>query len=476
MGEEAHAQGWPRAHPRMVSAGQARRNPRSMDRHLGRRKQEDCPPRQKVLRSEEPVYLVMTQRKPAGSKERGAPDVQESDPNANRRGLSGSRASRQGTPRRIAEVVPQVAPQGSSEEERKRRSPTPRSSQADGDGDAFMGVGKMALNLSTVRKAPDQGSDKIHDSVDSFVQKRSARPHDNGDSYEQQQSPHLWERVRAPQRRGLDSRHGGSSPMRKDWPPGPQNVCMSSRSPVKHVAAAVQPTGLAPEASFDPREIDFPQRRWSFNVDGPQPCRSVASSPTPQRRDFNPVEPFGRRMEARLSDVAFDPLRTNPDILQTTDMMRSGEARWGDFLQSTDVCWDDSVHNVDQVYNPSVHTPWVDSRRSGGMHRPPVPGKQDTPIHNATTKDSSKQGPFKSFLGRMLGGCVRLGSTDNDPGQGAQSGQQRRLSVFPRQSPNRQCSKLGRFASRQRFMVNLIEEGRFHPTSSNLDAQKEIKE
>jgi len=25
-------------------------------------------------------------------------------------------------------------------------------------------------------------------------------------------------------------------------------------------------------------------------------------------------------------------------------------------------------------------------------------------------------------------------------------------------------------------MVNLIEEGRFHPTSSNLDVQKEIKE
>lgn len=55
-------------------------------------------------------------------------------------------------------------------------------------------------------------------------------------------------------------------------------------------------------------------------------------------------------------------------------------------------------------------------------------------------------------------------------------GQQRRLSVFPRQQQSRQHGTLGRFASRQRFMVNLIEEGRFHPAAGHPDVQREIKD
>lgn len=416
VGKDADAGGWPTAHPRMLSKGHSRRTTRSMERHVGKRKEDNAPPtRQQALASEErPIRASATRaatpREERGTKGRAVPEFQNREPHAS--GFRSPRVSpsRESGARKGAKAG--LTPRASAERTEHHSHPQKHRSSR-----PIAGAANPTLNLSSVEKAPDQSSGKIHDSAGSLVQKRQSPPRDDVSSYEQQQSPHPPEKNRAAQHRDANSGYGNWSPGKTGSGPGGQDVARPSTSPVKRVAAIQQPVGEAP---LSHRESESPQRRSSANRYEPRPHDFGVSSPAPEQQDNSPVDTFGRRFEPRISDAGFDAMRTTPDIMQTADMMRSGDVRW-EFLQSADVCWDESVDDGQNVQTPGVQNAWEDSTRTSGRYRPTAVAKQDTIKQPSTSKEGAKQGHFKSFIGRMLGGCLRPNGTADVPRDGAQS-------------------------------------------------------
>lgn len=174
---------------------------------------------------------------------------------------------------------------------------------------------------------------------------------------------------------------------------------------------------------------------------------------------------FDSKMKPRVSKGKFDATRTAPDlrdfpdyndIMQTTDFLKTGDARW-DFLQSADVRWDVNGEDSSGAQTP-VGTPWINTGRMVTKHRSAV-------SMPSTVDDGAKQGLLKNFIGKMLVGCCRPMDIENDAVEASNHGPPKMVRAMPHQDSSRQSTTLARFASRQRFMVNMIEEGRFHPGS-----------
>jgi len=213
------------------------------------------------------------------------------------------------------------------------------------------------------------------------------------------------------------------------------------------------------------------------------------------RTEFDPVRTnpdmvHGRREGARrsmgdcpspLGDAVpspFDMMKTAPemsvglnlmgtqDILRTNDLMRTVDLRW-DFLQSTDVCWDLNSRDAERL-TPGTQGRWTASGRPGVKHRSPSSGAQPVTPHNLPRMPSKDKMKSKGgFISKLLSGCCRPERVNYDAPDRAQVPQQRQASFFAQQQgPAEREATLQRFASRQKFMVNLIEEERFNPNGS----------
>lgn len=324
---------------------------------------------------------------------------------------------------------------------------------SDGSG----GVSESAQ--CSIERTSDASGYKIHDSVGSIVQKRNSPVQkDTTNGYERQYIPKEGSRRSASW--DVDPRDERPS-CRKTISAGPQAGERPNSTPRlgKRVSAVQQSTG------FDRPELDSPQRPWTK---AEQPVSPEYSMRQQNRASF---EHLSRRLEPRLSEAGFDVMRTMgaPSDLQEiaqNDLMRSGDARW-DFLQSTDVCWDVGSEPADRMHTPGPQSPWAESGRPGVWHRAAGVGAEDPIRSQVSYKEHKKHGPLKTFIGKVLGGCLKPGGDNKGFKESVHDSNQRRASEhFPQQQPGRQSTTLGRFASRQRFMVNLIEEGRLHPASS----------
>jgi len=193
------------------------------------------------------------------------------------------------------------------------------------------------------------------------------------------------------------------------------------------------------------------------------------------RRGERPRSP-GQYPAGARSPSPFELLKTAPDmrpgssltdvqdIMCTNDMMRSADLRW-DFLQSTDVCWDLNSRDAEKL-TPGLQARWTESGRPGVRHRSPSTGAQPvTPP--SIPKMPSRVKPKAGFITKMLAGCCRPDALYEMP-ERAEVPQQRRPSLLAqrRPTPEREPKELQRFASRQKFMVSLIEEDRLRPTDS----------
>eukprot|EP00803_Ostreobium_quekettii_P011698 evm.model.scf_1087.1 EVM.evm.TU.scf_1087.1 scf_1087:7859-11226(-) len=267
-------------------------------------------------------------------------------------------------------------------------------------------------------------------------------------------------------------------------------------SPTKHRA-----DGKSREAVVRSGEQDD-GAMWSIDSRARTPERQRRAEPLGVQRQqrghvskgFNPVKsapdlprsPYSRREERPRSPGQYPPgarspspfelLKTAPDIrpgssltdvqdiMGTNDMMRSADLRW-DFLQSTDVCWDLNSRDAEKM-TPGLQARWTDSGRPGVRHRCPSTGAQPvTPP--SIPKMPSKTKPKAGFIAKMLAGCCRPDAMYEVPDR-AEVPQQRRPSFLAqrRPPPEREPKELQRFASRQKFMVSLIEEDRLRPAGS----------
>ncbi|CAD7703341.1 unnamed protein product [Ostreobium quekettii] len=189
--------------------------------------------------------------------------------------------------------------------------------------------------------------------------------------------------------------------------------------------------------------------------------RSVGDRPTP-RGDRSP-SPFDVMKTAPEMHVSSSLMGTQ-EILRTNDLMRTADLRW-DFLQSTDVCWDLNSRDAERL-TPGAQGRWTESGRPGVRHRSPSTGAQPVTPHNLPRMPSKDKKQKGGFISKLLAGCCRPESVMYDAPARAQVPQQRRPSFFAHRQPTEREATLQRFATRQKFMVNLIEEERFNPNGS----------
>lgn len=389
------------------------------------------------------------------------------------------RSSHNHTPRSTPQSMPRSAPRAN---DRASSRPSPRKphqkTQLHGSVSKETLPGASKRVVRPADGAQEQSADKamkMHDSAGSIVQKKGSRQ--GPTSAKQQQGAKV----------SVKSRRSAS------WDFGARDLRLTPRTPktsrprdqvedkpkpiakqTKRVASVQQQAGLTFGSERDSEPLDL--RLSASYRETPSPDLSVFS-PEPSHDAKISGGSGERTPRQRLADSRFDLTRTAPDlqynllrtptdmsdIMQSMDIMRSGDIGW-EFLQSADVRWDVDTDEADRIPTPGLEVPWADSGRHGVKHRPATSVAPNALRAPVSFKEGTKQGPIKSFIGKMLAGCCRPQGFGDTDGEGYQP--RRRKSMFPRQRPGRQSATLQRFTSRQKFMVNLIEEGRFHPASN----------